>query len=259
MISQIVCLSLAIASIFCSKLEVITEDRPIEVNMMPIDKKEAVMRFETNKKFTFEKNGFAIAELKNDSLHWNVHANVSYFKVTGGLSHVSTVGDVKVAVRNWQLVYLDNFSSGDKNAWQGAQSTIKQCGPSKDKSLFRDCKTKVEYLEKKFSNLGPHNEVMVEMIFHFIDQWQSELAYLQIEDDIVWTKSHNWCHTIFNHKCMLNGVNVCEEAYPDLVGQNVKFVYKHNKPVISVRIGSSLAMNNCNATWGFNNFMIYVR
>ena len=50
-----------------------------------------------------------------------------------------------------------------------------------------------------------------------------------------------------------------EDAYPDLVGQHVKFVYKHNKPEVTVRFGSSLAKDNCKATWGINNFMLYVR
>lgn len=258
MIAKLVCCAFFLISAKGSTFEVITEDRPIEVNMLPRDKKEAVMRFDTNKKFTFEKNGFVIADFTENSLNWNVHANISYLKVTGSLSHRTTVNKEKVTVKNWQLLYLDNFSSGDKNNWQGAQTNINSCGPSKDKALFRDCKTKIDYVEKVFTKLGPHTAIMVEMMVHFIDQWDGELAYLQIGEDIVWTKSHSWCHTIFNHRCMLNGVNVCGDSYPDLVGQHVKFVYNHTKPEVTIRFGASLTRDNCKATWGFNNFMLYV-
>ena len=157
------------------------------------------------------------------------------------------------------MISLDNFASDDKHGWQGAQTDNWRCGPSKDKSLFRDCTTKVSFVEKKFKNIANHTEVQVEFLFHFLDQWEGEIAYLQIEKDIVWTRSHNWCHTIFDHKCVLNGINVCENAYPDMVGQNIRFVYKHSKPELTVRIGTSLARNNCKANWGFNNFILYIR
>lgn len=244
---------------FASKFEVISGDRPVKINMMPNDKKAATMKCSPDKTFTFEKNGTVIAEVKNDSLKWNVPADISYFKVKGKMIHKSIIDGKAVEVIDWRLVSLDNFSDDDKHGWTGAETESKTCGPSKDKSLFRMCKTKTDFVEKKFTNLGQHTEVMVEMIVHFIDQWQGELAYLQIEKDIVWTKSHNWCHTIFNHRCVLNGVNVCEDAYPDLVGQNIKFVYKHSKPTLSVRFGTSLEKGNCNANWGFNNFMLYLR
>lgn len=259
MISKVLIALLLASYSLHSKFEVITEDRPIEINMMPKDSKEAVMRFSPSKKFEFEKNGFVIAAYDEVSLNWNVHANISYFKASGVVAHRSTIGKAKTTVGTWQLLYLDNFSNGDKNNWQGAMTEIKPCGPSKDKSLFRDCKTKIDYIEKKFVNLGPHTAIMVEMMIHFIDQWEGELAYLQIGEDIVWTKSHNWCNTIFNHRCMLNGVNVCEDAYPDLVGQHVKYIYKHDKPDVTIRIGTSLTKDNCKATWGMNNFMLYVR
>lgn len=242
-----------------SKFEVMSGDRPININMMPKDKKEAVMRFYPDSRFIFEKNGSVIAEVKNNSLEWKVHADLTYVKVTGSISHRSFIGKDFKLVRNWQLVHLDNFANGEKNGWQGAKTIIRGCGPSKDKSLFRDCITKTNYVEKKFIGLSTHSEIMVDLIVHFIDQWEGELAYLQIENDVVWTRTHNWCHTIFNHKCILNGLNVCENAYPDLVGQNVKFVYKHDKPSLTIRFGSSLATNNCKANWGFNNLMVYVR
>ena len=98
----------------------------------------------------FEKNGSVIAEVKNNSLEWKVHADLTYVKVTGSISHRSFIGKDFKLVRNWQLVHLDNFANGEKNGWQGAKTIIRGCGPSKDKSLFRDCITKTNYVEKKF-------------------------------------------------------------------------------------------------------------
>ncbi len=252
-------LAISTITVLSSKFEVMGGDRPIKVNMIVKDKTEAVMLYQPNNTFQFLKNDTVLAEAKNGSLEWMVHANLNFLKIKGGTIFRTTIGNQTKQIRNFQLVSLDNFASGEKYGWQGADMNVKECGPSKDKSLFRNCMTKTHFVEKKFTSLSNHTEVMIELMFHFIDKWEGELAYVMIESDVVWTKSHNWCHTIFNHKCMLNGINVCDNAYPDTVGQSVKFVYKHNKPEIIVRIGSTLAKGNCQANWGFNNFMLYIR
>lgn len=242
-----------------SQLEIIGEDRQINVNMMPKDRLEAMMVYRPDNSFSFIKNHTIVAEFNKNSWEWRVPAKVRYMKIKGSLSHRSQIGSEIRTARIWQLVHLDNFAQGEKNGWQGAETFVQSCGPSRDKLLFRDCSTKTNFVEKKFVNLPPHTELMVEMSVNFIDQWEGELAFLQLDKEIVWTKSHNWCHTIFNHKCILDGINVCNDAYPDLIGQNVKFVAHHERKDIVVRFGSSLVRNNCKATWAFNNFMLYVR
>lgn len=242
-----------------AKFEVISGERPIELNMITNRTKDASMIFTPDKVFTFWKNGRNLAEVKNNSLRWKVPAEISHFSVSGGIHHQSDILDKKVVLSIWRLVELDNFADGDKKGWQGAETHIKGCGPSKDKLLFRSCETKTDYVEKIYKNLGSHTEIKIELSVNFIDQWDNELAYLQIENDIVWTRTHNWCNTIFNHRCILNGVNVCEASFPDLVGQSIKFVYKHSHPDLKVRFGSSLAKDNCKANWAINNIMLYSR
>lgn len=248
-----------LTSILAVKFEVIGEDRSIQVNMMPNDVKGASITFNTDKSFAFNKNNSKIASVVDDSFTWEVPALITHFKAAGKITHRSTVKGQTINISAWRLLELDNFSDDKKHGWQGADTEVRSCGPAKDKSLFRLCRSKTEYVEKTFKDLDPHSEIMVEMMVHFIDQWEGELAYLQIENDIVWTKSHNWCHTIFNHRCVLNGVNVCDNAYPDLVGQSARFVYKHSKSTLKVKFGTSLAQGNCKATWGINNFMLYLR
>lgn len=252
-------MGLLVAACMAVSFEAISKDRPIRVNMMPKDEKAAALTFDLKKSFAFIKNQSTIASVVDDKFKWHVPASIGYLKASGDLFHSSQVAGKEIRISSWKLVYLDNFSDGEKHGWQGASTDVMSCGPSKDKSLFRNCKSKTDYVEKTFNKLGKHTEIMVEMMVHFIDQWKGELAYLQIEDEVVWTKTHNWCHTIFNHRCVLNGVNVCMNADPDLVGQTAKFVYKHSGPSVKIRFGTSLASGNCKATWGFNNFMVYVR
>lgn len=256
---QLIFLFLFSSSVLSNQFEILSGDRSIHVNMMPNDKLEAVMSYSPKNEFYFIKNTSTIAQVKNNTFEWNVAAKVSYLKIKGSMKHQSTIGNKTKQIRTWQLFSLDNFSNNERNGWQGAETEARQCGPSRDKSLFRDCKSKIEFVQKRFVGLEPHKEIMIELIVHFIDQWDGELAYLEIDDELVWTKSHKWCHTIFSQKCILNGINVCDNAYPDLMGQNVKFVKKHNKKSVTIRFGSSLEKDNCKATWGINNIMLYLR
>ena len=163
-VSKAVLLLTVIASkVLCSQLEIIGEDRQININMMPKDKLEAMMVYRPDNSFAFIKNHTTVAEFNKNSWEWKVPAKIRYLKIKGSLSHKSQIGSEVRTSRVWQLVQLDNFAQGEKNGWQGAETFVQSCGPSRDKLLFRDCRTKTNFVEKKFVNLPAHTELLVEM------------------------------------------------------------------------------------------------
>lgn len=252
-------LSLLAQLVSSSSISFEGKSRNINLNFFQANKQAAQIQYTKEGAISFTKNGITLLKSNQGTLQWMVPASLAYSKIKNGLYHKSKLGEKYISQREWQLYFLDNFSSGNKRGWQGAGTQALQCGPSREKSLFFDCKSKVKYIVKKVKDLPKHSEVMVELNVHFLDQWEGEMAYLQINKDVVWTRAHNWCHTIFAHKCMKNGFNVCGRDYPDMIGHSVKFVYKHSGKDLVLKFGSNLKKDKCKATWGINNFMLYIR
>ena len=237
--------------------EILGREKDVHVNFIPHREVEAQMVFNGRQETLYLKNGEAVLANAVNSVEWRTEAHISYMRVIGNVVHRSEVTGSQLA--EWKLFALDNFSSGERNDWGGADSLIRTCGPARDKSMFRDCKSKIAYFEKTFHEIDAHSELKIFVNVHFLDQWEGEQAYIQINDETVWTRTYQWCNTIFHYKCVTDGVNVCGEAYPDLIGQYVMFVYPHTAKTVKIRIGSSLKSGNCDANWGFNNFMLYLR
>ena len=130
-----------------------------------------------------------------------------------------------------------------------------------DSSLHHNCLSTSQSLKKLIKDLPKHTQLKVQLNFHFLDQWEGEQAYLKINDQVVWTKKHNWCNNIFAKVCMENGVDFCGRNYPDTFGYLVSQIMPFDVAGDSffLEIGSTLKGNDCKANWGIDNLMIFVR
>lgn len=186
---------------------------------------------------------------------FKVETTINYFNIEGSLKIRHNKGEIS---DQWRLVYFEPFESGESKNWQG-EGILRPCGIPYDFALHHICESETSSLRKKINNLGKHNEVKIKLNFHFIDRWEGEQAYLKLDGEVLWSRSHKWCHNIFAKKCLEKGVDVCGSSYPDLVGQVVEYTMKHTKEDVVIEIGSDLEVGNCKANWAIDNLMIYVK
>lgn len=73
----------------------------------------------------------------------------------------------------------------------------------------RDHNPKQPAMKKVYTNLPAHNQVRITGTGHFVDDWQGEAAYIQVQGHFVWTDSHDQRNQVSNF-------NVCGDAmYPE--------------------------------------------
>jgi len=100
-------------------------------------------------------------------------------------------------ISQWRLVRSDIFTDKTiSTAWKF--ETYLDC-PAFSIITTTTKKTPITYT---YLNLPPHTQVQLQATVHFVDDWQGETAYLKIDDEYVWTKSHG--QEVIGHP-----INVC--------------------------------------------------
>jgi len=109
--------------------------------------------------------------------------NVNHDIIVGGISQ-------------WRLVRSDLFTDLKiPTSWK--YETYLQCHAFAMITTTRKLPITYTYL-----NLPAHTQVQLEATVHFVDDWQGETAYLKIDDEYAWTKTHG--QDIIGHS-----LNVC--------------------------------------------------
>lgn len=81
------------------------------------------------------------------------------------------------------LWMTDNF---DKTAegWSDMRTSV--CGTSSDYFLGGPCIFSKQPVTKLYTNIPPHEMLLVSFNFHFIDDWEGETATLKLDSGVVW-------------------------------------------------------------------------
>eukprot|EP00164_Ancoracysta_twista_P006396 GFYU01008901.1.p1 GENE.GFYU01008901.1~~GFYU01008901.1.p1 ORF type:complete len:377 (+),score=104.27 GFYU01008901.1:136-1266(+) len=172
-------------------------------------------------------------------------------------SDVTIDGDINIDgglyldnVRQWQIAFLDDFAEGASGWSKMATST---CG-NQNQILGGHCNFAGGEVQKHFKGLPPHEFLRLKAVFHFIDRWEGEMAFAQVDGAFVWTE----VHTSLN---VVNGINMCGK--PDepetKMGVVVDVVIPHTGSDAIIGFGSSLDADPCESSWGVDNVFLLLR
>ena len=136
------------------------------------------------------------------------------FRISGSMVYTAPIMDVPVSPlsffedweteaeslpKPWRRVSLDTFdvpsiaegwfveqnTRGGREATPAKQHHFSSCN-NRNTFLGGACKTSNQALQKVWSNLPQHQELRVTAAVHFIDSWENESAFLNVDGNIVW-------------------------------------------------------------------------
>lgn len=159
-------------------------------------------------------------------------------------------------VKQWQLVYSDDFSTAG-TGWSRAE--VSQCGGVF--MLGGYCKFGTGEVNKTFNGLPPHKQLKVSAKYHFIDRWIGETGYMKLDVGVqdcnvaVWSEQH----MVDGAK---NGIDLCgNAATPEgKFAVPVDVTVPHSKDSVTVTFGATIgSADSCDESWGISAVEVYVR
>ena len=115
------------------------------------------------------------------------------------------------------------------------------------------CKTAGTTVRRHFGDLPDHSQLRVQARYHFIDSWEGEAAFLQIDGKLAWMDSAE-SHTT------PTGINVAGGPHPERRwGVPVDVVMPHSAATALIEFGSSLDEHACDESFGIDDVEIHVR
>jgi hypothetical protein len=157
----------------------------------------------------------------------------------------------------WKLVIVEDFQNQIKG-W--SYDTLSSCGNSPDLFLGGHCKLSNQVVSKNFT-LPAHSYVKFQMNFHFLDKWQGNSAYLQIDGKFVWVETYNAISNFISNSRENNGLNACGDSYSDRLAYPVKYVGKHSNASLNIQVFTNLdsSTDPCEVSWGIDDIQIYIK
>lgn len=154
-------------------------------------------------------------------------------------------------VTQWALVHHDDFET-EKSLDGWSDKRTSRCREGGNTFLGGHCNFSFNEVSKVFKNLPGHSKIRVNAAYHMLDSWDGEMAYMKVDDVIVWTK-----RGIFDEK---NGINICGGDHNDpAFNIAVEANLPHNASEVKISFGSSLDEDPCNESFGVDDVMIYIR
>lgn len=154
----------------------------------------------------------------------------------------------------WSLVHHDAFETTEAEGW--SNSSISECNGVT--MLGGYCQFSAGTTEKTLSDLHDHSQVRLRAVWHLIDEWRGETAYVKIgTSDLlnqVWTLTYD----VTSAKSPLN---VCGESS---IGE-AKFAtaidiqYPHSSSELKLVFGTNLEEQPCEKSWGISGLEIYIK
>lgn len=148
--------------------------------------------------------------------------------------------------KSWKLRDHHDFELGS-HGWSNSQRT--SCD-GESFFLGGHCAFSDKEVSKKFK-LPIHSFVKISASYHMLDKWEGETAYMKVNDKIVWTM------TGVSHE---NGVDVCGGKHKDAkFAIPIDITLPHTSENLEVSFGSTLKGDPCNASYGIDDVLIYLR
>ena len=180
-------------------------------------------------------------------------------------------GDVIVGgVAQWKLVVEERFDRAGPQGWtafsahaQAASNARGRCGPNVTPRTdwFLGPYTSAE-VTKSFELPPDHTRVKVRANFHFLDDWDDQIAYMKLNGKIVWQRAHTMCGTYsiipdIRALCLAKGVNACGSDGVDAMGVLIQHELEYFSGKLDVTFGATLEKDN-GAAWGVDDLQLFV-
>lgn len=106
-------------------------------------------------------------------------------------------------IQQWQLFHIEDFDNNDidvknnenlwveKNSLKTQHDLLSSCKNSTNRFIGGYCNTSNNDIIKKFSNLPKHSHIKINALFHMIDKWNNNKAYVKVNDRVIWSKKGN--------------------------------------------------------------------
>eukprot|EP01053_Blabericola_migrator_P006226 Blabericola_migrator_1__6225@NODE_313_length_10046_cov_122_852390_g256_i0_p6_GENE_NODE_313_length_10046_cov_122_852390_g256_i0NODE_313_length_10046_cov_122_852390_g256_i0_p6_ORF_typecomplete_len196_score45_69_NODE_313_length_10046_cov_122_852390_g256_i043514938 len=139
-------------------------------------------------------------------------------------------------------VHAENFA-GNVTGWDNTHtSLVTQC--AQIKMLGGYGKFSKGEIAKTFSNLGPHSHLRIKALFHFIDRWNGETAFMRANTGQDGSLVHVW--TDRHTQDTSNGVNVCGSEIPEgKFAVPIEVVLAHSDETLRLGFGSTMEVGMC--------------
>ena len=155
-------------------------------------------------------------------------------------------------IKQWSLISYDDFSSSE-NIKDWSFQKLMSCNDNNGNLFIGGyCLLSKEEVSKKFFIGYSHESIRVKASYHMFDNWNGEMGYMKINDQIVWAKEGK-----SNEK---NGINICGGDYNDpYFNLVIDVTIPHNESDVTITFGSTLDKDPCDASYGFQDVMLYIK
>jgi len=111
----------------------------------------------------------------------------------------------------------------------------------------------VDSISKTYEKLPAHTQVRIQATAHFVDDFQGEMVYLKVDNNIAWTDTHD-------QRASRGQFSVCgSEVYPESrFSVPIDVTFSHSAPRLKVSFGSTLD-NTAVAAFGISSFTLSIR
>jgi len=183
--------------------------------------------------------------------------NLALGKTAGGggaalqAESIQTEALIQLGVKQWQLLHHDNFEDAD-HGYESAGSFVELSSVEGNSFLGGHCKMSGGKMTKKY-DLPAHSHLRVQARYHFIDSWEGESAFLQVDDKYVWMDTAD-------ARDNENGINIAGNAHPERkFGHPIDVVVPHTAPSVMLSFGSTLDEHACDESFGVDDVMLNIQ
>lgn len=156
-------------------------------------------------------------------------------------------------ITQWKLVVNENFWS-PPTGWTNNEITV--CGGAY--LLGGYCVLSRGEEAKIFSGLPTHTTVRVMATFHYIDAWNGETAFLQLNSGANGANEYVWTDR-YDSTMAVNSINICGATYGEgRFAVPIDVYIPHTADSIKVTFGTTVDQDPCDQSWGISNLQVYV-
>jgi hypothetical protein len=156
-------------------------------------------------------------------------------------------------VPQWKLVKNENFWS-EPSGWSNNEITT--CGGAY--LLGGYCVLSRGEEAKEFTGLPTHTTLRVTATFHYIDAWNGETAFLQLNSGTDGANEYVWTDR-YDSTMAVNSINICGATYGEgRFAVPIDVFIPHTADSVKLTFGSTVDQDPCDQSWGISNVNILV-
>jgi hypothetical protein len=204
-------------------------------------------------------SGFFIEYEKEDVMTINRQGEVTVRSEMFSAQKIAADSLSLGGIPQWQLVALEMFNSisPEQAGWfTGAETNapttncsdyVILTGPTGNQKV-----PNLDSFSKHWEELPSHTHLNIKVTAHFVDDWQGEVAFMKINDHVVWTDSHD-------QRASRGDFNVCGRKYPDSkFTVPIEITIPHQATNVKISFGSTLD-TTAMAAFGISSLQLNIR